>query len=105
MAGLLKFSIRLSSTRGPMSTATLLSTNNEAVVRTVSFAGLHTSQRLNVGTWKIPERLAGIPDADNPNFFNMVEYYFHRACVIAEERLIKVRILVISVKELLIANS
>jgi glutamate dehydrogenase (NAD(P)+) len=89
MAGLLKFSIRLSSARGPMSTATLLSTNNEAVVRTVSFAGLHTSQRLNVGTWQIPERLQGIPDADNPNFFNMVEYYFHRACVIAEERLMK----------------
>ena len=92
-SSLLKFSIRLSSARGPLSTATLLSTNNEAVVRTVSFAGLHTSQRLNVGSWKIPDRLAGIPDADDPNFFNMVEYYFHRACVIAEERLIKVCIL------------
>ena len=89
MASLLKFGIRLSA-RGPMSTATLLSSNNEAVVRTVSIAGLHTGKQLNTGTWVVPDRLKGIPDADNPNFFNMVEYYFHQACVLAEERLMKV---------------
>ena len=38
--------------------------------------------------WKIPERLVDIPTADDPQFFNMVEYYFHKACVLAEERLI-----------------
>ena len=89
MAGLLKFSIRLSA-RGPMSTATLLDSKIEAIVKAGSIAGLHTCQQLNSGTWKIPERLADIPDAENPSFFNMVEYYFHRACVVAEERLMEV---------------
>merc|ERR1711936_454720 len=56
---------------------------------TVSIASLHTGKQLNTGTWVIPDRLLGIPDADNPNFFNMVEFYFHQACVLAEERLMK----------------
>ena len=89
MAGLLKFGIRLSA-RTPVST-TLLSSNAETAVKVVSVASLHTGNQLNTGTWKIPERLAHIPEADNPNFFNMVEYYFHQACVLAEERLMKVR--------------
>ena len=88
MAGLLKFGIRLSA-RAPKST-TLLNTNVETTVKTVSVSNLHTGKQLNTGTWKIPERLAGIPEAENPNFFNMVEYYFHQACVLAEERLMKV---------------
>ena len=66
MSRLLKFNIRLSA------------------------RGLHTCQQLNAETWKIPERLADIPNAENPPFFNMVEYYFHRACVVAEERLMAV---------------
>ena len=91
MAGLLKFSIRLSG-RGPMSTAALLDSKKEATFKTGSVAGLHTSQQLNSDSmrWKIPERLADIPDAENPLYFNMVEYYFHRACVVAEERLMGV---------------
>lgn len=88
MAGLLKHGIRLSA-RVPMST-TLLNSNVETIVKTVSVANLHTGNQLSTGTWKVPERLLGIPDADNPNFFNMVEYYFHQACVLAEERLMKV---------------
>ena len=88
MAGLLKFGVRLSA-RAPKST-TLFNTNAETTVKTVSIASLHTGDQLNTGTWKVPERLAHIPDADNPNFFNMVEYYFHQACVLAEERLMKV---------------
>lgn len=87
MAGLLKHGIRLSA-RVPMST-TLLNSNVETIVKTVSVANLHTGNQLSTGTWKVPERLLGIPDADNPNFFNMVEYYFHQACVLAEERLMK----------------
>ncbi len=90
MAGLLKFSIRLSA-RGPMSTPTLLESKKEAIFKTGSVSGLHTCQQLNSAMrWKIPERLADIPDAENPLFFNMVEYYFHRACVVAEERLMGV---------------
>ena len=91
MAGLLKFGIRLSA-RAPKSTS-LLNSNVESTVKTVSVATLHTGNQLNTGTWKIPERLHHIPDADNPNFFNMVEFYFHQACVLAEERLMKVCLL------------
>lgn len=90
MAGLLKFGVRLSA-RAPKSVTALLNPNAEAVGRTVSIASLHTGKQLNTGTWVIPDRLLGIPDADNPNFFNMVEFYFHQACVLAEERLMKVR--------------
>ena len=49
--------------------------------------GLHSASA--VSSWKIPDRLANIPEADDPNFFNMVEYYFHKACVLAEDRLVK----------------
>ena len=86
MAGLLKFGVRLSS-RAPTA---FLNSNAESVVRTVSIASLHTGNQLNTGTWQIPDRLKDIPEAENPNFFNMVEYYFHQACVLAEERLMKV---------------
>lgn len=37
--------------------------------------------------WQVPERLQGIPEAEDPNFFNMVEFYFHKACVLAEDNL------------------
>ncbi|KAL1459118.1 hypothetical protein WDU94_011125 [Cyamophila willieti] len=30
-------------------------------------------------TYKIPDRLKGIPDKESPGFFESVEYYFHRA--------------------------
>lgn len=49
---------------------------------------IHTSKSVNEA-WKIPDRLAGIPEAEDPNFFNMVEYYYHRGCVLAEEKLIQ----------------
>jgi len=35
---------------------------------------------------QIPERLQYIPDADDPPFFEMVEYFFHRACQVAEPK-------------------
>ena len=89
MAGLLKFSIRLSAP-SQMSTAAILDSKKEAIFKAGKVAGLHTSQQLNSARWKIPERLADIPEAENPQFFNMVEYYFHRACVVAEERLMGV---------------
>jgi len=61
-----------------------------AASATSSSSSLHTSAQSNSATekWKIPERLLGIPNADDPQFFNMVEYYFHKACVLAEERLV-----------------
>jgi len=62
-----------------------------AASATSSSSSLHTSAQSSSSAtekWKIPERLLGIPNADDPQFFNMVEYYFHKACVLAEERLV-----------------
>merc|ERR1719213_937876 len=33
----------------------------------------------------MPERLQHIPDAADPGFFEMVEYFFHKACILAED--------------------
>jgi glutamate dehydrogenase (NAD(P)+) len=38
---------------------------------------------------EIPERLKYIPTADDPPFFEMVEYFFHRACFVGEKRWMK----------------
>ena len=48
---------------------------------------LHTSTPAQ-GVLTIPERLQGIPDAADPGFFEMVEYFFHKACVLSEDSLI-----------------
>jgi len=42
------------------------------------------------GTLEIPERLRGIPEAEDPGFFEMVEYFFHKSCVLIEDRLVDV---------------
>jgi len=42
------------------------------------------------GTLQIPERLVHIPDAEDPGFFEMVEYFFHKSCVLIEDRLVDV---------------
>uniref|UniRef100_A0A1B0CNN8 Glutamate/phenylalanine/leucine/valine/L-tryptophan dehydrogenase dimerisation domain-containing protein n=1 Tax=Lutzomyia longipalpis TaxID=7200 RepID=A0A1B0CNN8_LUTLO len=36
---------------------------------------------------QIPERLKDVGSAKNPKFYDMVEYFFHRACQIAEDKL------------------
>jgi len=66
----------------------LASAAKEMAPKAATSAGLHTSSQTMTDKWKIPERLLEIPTAENPQFFNMVEYYFHKACVLAEERLI-----------------
>ncbi|KAI8420894.1 hypothetical protein MSG28_008074 [Choristoneura fumiferana] len=37
---------------------------------------------------EIPERLKDIPTSGNPRFFDMVEYFFHRACQVVEDKLV-----------------
>lgn len=44
--------------------------------------------RLNSG-YVIPERLKGIEDADDPLFFDMVEYFYHKSCQILQEKLVE----------------
>jgi len=50
---------------------------------------LHTSGALQ-GTLTIPDRLQHIPEAEDPGFFEMVEYFFHKSCVLIEDRLVDV---------------
>ncbi|KAG7165847.1 Glutamate dehydrogenase-like 2 [Homarus americanus] len=38
---------------------------------------------------QIPERLQYIPDAEEPSFFEMVEYFFHRGCQVVEDQLVE----------------
>lgn len=38
---------------------------------------------------QIPDRLRDVPTAKDPRFFDMVEYFFHRGCQIAEDKLIE----------------
>lgn len=37
----------------------------------------------------IPDKLKDVPTAENPKFFDMVEYFYHRACAIAEDKLVE----------------
>lgn len=54
------------------------------LVRTLPIAMLH-KRNLH----EIPEKLNDIPTAQNPKFFDMVEYFFHRACQIAADKLVE----------------
>jgi len=38
---------------------------------------------------KIPDRLEYIPTAEDPSFFESVEYFFHRGCQIVEDQLVE----------------
>lgn len=38
---------------------------------------------------QIPDRLKDVPTAANPRFFDMVEFFFHRACQIVEDKLVE----------------
>lgn len=37
----------------------------------------------------IPDRLKDMPTNANPRFFDMVEYFFHKACVLVEDKLVE----------------
>jgi len=52
-----------------------------------SKADFHSTSTLPA-SWKIPSRLEHVPTAEDPGFFEMVEYYYHKACVLVEDILI-----------------
>ncbi|RZC40175.1 ELFV dehydrog N domain containing protein [Asbolus verrucosus] len=37
----------------------------------------------------IPDRLKDMPTHPSPRFFDMVEYFFHRSCVLVEDKLVE----------------
>lgn len=45
--------------------------------------------RKSYSSYEIPEKFKDMPTAENPRFFDMVEYFFHRACQIAEDQLVE----------------
>ncbi|KAK4881040.1 hypothetical protein RN001_004359 [Aquatica leii] len=48
-----------------------------------------TYQTRNYADHKIPDRLKDVPTSANPKFFDMVEYFFHKACMIVEDKLVE----------------
>lgn len=48
-----------------------------------------TQTSRNYADHQIPDRLKDIPISENPKFFNMVEYFFHRACQVVEDKLVE----------------
>jgi len=72
--------------RGGQKTRCLL---DQAAKTVVGGKDLHTSGVVQ-GTLTMPERLVEIPEAEDPGFFEMVEYFFHKACILAEDKLIDV---------------
>lgn len=46
-------------------------------------------QRCSYADHVIPDRLKDMPSHPNPKFFDMVEYFFHRACVVVEDKLVE----------------
>lgn len=47
-----------------------------------------TNSKLN-GTHKMPDHLKNITDVEDPNFFQMVEYQYHRAVGLLEDTFVK----------------
>ncbi|XP_022169159.1 glutamate dehydrogenase, mitochondrial [Myzus persicae] len=55
---------------------------SESVLRTASMSSAR-------GLHEMPDHLKDVPTAENPRFFDMVEYFFHRACQVAEDKLVE----------------
>lgn len=52
-------------------------------------AGAVGVNKYSTGRYEIPDKFKDMPNAENPRFFDMVEYFFHKACQTAEEQLIE----------------
>jgi len=73
--------------RGGQRAGVLLEQASKAVGVAPHHGDLHTSSPAQ-GVLTMPGRLEHIPDAADPGFFEMVEYFFHKACIFAEDKLI-----------------
>jgi len=52
-------------------------------------ASLQVQDHQSYSSYEIPEKFKDMPTAENPRFFDMVEYFFHRACQVAEDQLVE----------------
>lgn len=52
-------------------------------------AACNQLQGRNYADHVIPDRLKDMPTHPNPRFFDMVEYFFHKACVLVEDKLVE----------------
>lgn len=51
--------------------------------------GAVSVNKYSTARYEIPDKFKDMPNAENPRFFDMVEYFFHKACQTAEEQLIE----------------
>lgn len=61
----------------------------QSMLARTALATVQTAARRGYADHQIPDRLKDVPEAADPNFFNMVEYFFHRACQIIEDKLVE----------------
>ena len=64
------------------------STNGSTILKIAPYATQQQSMRL-MSDYVIPSHLAGIEDADDPLFFEMVEYFYHKSCRILQDKLVE----------------
>merc|ERR1712136_259703 len=69
-------------------TSLLGNVSNTSAVLKVSPAAAQQQARL-MSAYKIPEHLNGIESAEDPNFFQMVEYFYHKSCLILQDKLVE----------------
>lgn len=69
-------------------TSLLRNVSNTSAVLKVSPAAAQQQARL-MSAYKIPEHLNGIESAEDPNFFQMVEYFYHKSCLILQDKLVE----------------
>lgn len=65
----------------------VLNSQTETVLRVTPLLATQASR--GYADHQIPDRLKDVGDALNPKFFSMVEYNFHRACQVAEDKLLE----------------
>lgn len=49
----------------------------------------HFSTTHSVQQHNIPEHLAYVPDSEDPSFFHMVEYFYHKGWQVVEDKLVE----------------
>ena len=69
-------------------TSLVRNVSNTSAVLNVSPVAVQQQARL-MSAYKIPEHLHGIESAEDPNFFEMVEYFYHKSCMILQDKLVE----------------